>query len=112
MNRYVLDGIEADLKQGKHIIAIGRWSHGMEYMHQQLCARLANTDAAIRRASGQQSIELPNGGSIRFYPTAKAVRGRTADVMIIDAAIRNDRHFISSSLPGFRGRPYELIVTD
>lgn len=85
MNRYTEAGVLYDMRAGDQVLVLSEST---------IAARAALTDTAslglwaderLRRANGQESIQSPSGGSIRFRSIASDLRGHIADVIVIDA---------------------------
>lgn len=86
MNRYMEEGILNDLREGKFVVLVSHRvsisKHNLQHM-----ANVLDGDPGvkkIRRAHGQEEIEMANGGRLKFISTSEGSgRGFDADVVVI-----------------------------
>jgi len=86
VNRYLAEGVVADLRAGKDILFLTP-SRGSirDYMAPVLGAlgELGPGDA-VRTASGHESIRSGTGGRVDFVSAYSNLRGRALDVVVLD----------------------------
>lgn len=85
MNRYGWEGVARDLAAGRSVVYVGSGRACRETF--AYVAALMPDGARIRRANGNERIEHPSGGSLRFRRLGAwryNLRGLTADVVILD----------------------------
>ena len=85
MNRYGWDGVARDLAAGRSVVYVGPGVVCREAF-EQVAARMPD-GARMRRAKGDERIEHPSGGSLRFLRVGAwryNLRGLTADVVVLD----------------------------
>lgn len=89
MNRYVVDGVLADLAAGRRVLVVSQTVNQGRYAFDDIVSALQDAgrhdDVIVRRANGAQRIEDRRGGWVRFCSVASSARGMTADVVFIDA---------------------------
>ena len=87
MNRYGWEGVARDLAAGRSVVYVGRGVACRAAFER--IAELMPDGARIRRANGDERIEHPSGGSLRFRRVGAwrhNLRGLVADVIILDDA--------------------------
>lgn len=93
MNRYGWEGVARDLAAGRSVVYVGR---GVACRADfESIAELMPEAARVFRANGDERIEHPSGGSLRFRRLGAwrhNLRGLVADVIILDDA-EADRDF-------------------
>ena len=86
MNRYMEQGILNDLREGKFVVLVSHQTRVSEFNFKHMAHLLEGGPGVkkIRRAHGQEEVEMTNGGRLKFISTAKgAGRGFNADVVVI-----------------------------
>lgn len=85
MNRYIIDGLIADLHNGKRIVIVAPTVRQSSFAFRTI-ADAMSTDAAvakIRRANGQESITTHTGGHLTFVAANMyGGRGFNADTVV------------------------------
>ncbi len=84
MNKYAALGLLLEAAQGKTVAVISSNQHlaGMA-LHE---FELPRADGwRVRRTNGDQRIDCPSGGSIRFRSAAQSLRGMTFDAVYVDS---------------------------
>lgn len=85
MNRYILDGMLADMRAGKKVLYVGENQTQAHTTFEQVAGGLRTYEKA-RRTAGEETVESPpTGGRIWFRSVRSGVRGFTAGVLVIDA---------------------------
>ena len=93
MNRYGWEGVARDLAAGRSVVYVGRGVACRAAFER--IAELMPEAARVFRANGDERIEHPSGGSLRFRRLGAwrhNLRGLVADVIILDDA-EADRDF-------------------
>lgn len=90
MNRYVIEGMLRDAQRGKRIICVDA-TYGCSTITAEKATRIAGPDATIHRMNGVTTITYPNNGTVRILSPVMpgALRGLTADVIIIDTELEH-----------------------
>ena len=87
MNRYGWEGVARDLAAGRSVVYVGSGrACRATFVY---VAALVPDGARIRRANGNERIDHPSGGSLRFRRLGAwryNLRGLVADVVILDDA--------------------------
>ena len=87
MNRYGLDGVARDLAAGRSVVYVGS-GVACRAAFERIAALMPD-GARMRRANGDERIQHPSGGSLRFRRLGAwryNLRGLVADVVILDDA--------------------------
>ena len=87
MNRYGLEGVARDLAAGRSVVYVGS-GVACRAAFERIAALMPD-GARMRRANGDERIEHPSGGSLRFRRLGAwryNLRGLVADVVILDGA--------------------------
>lgn len=87
MNRYGWEGVARDLAAGRSVVYVGSGVACRAALER--IAALMPDGARIRRANGNERIEHPSGGFLRFRRLGAwryNLRGLVADVVILDGA--------------------------
>lgn len=84
MNRYVVDGLLADMRQGKRVLYLAANLDQARDVLDQLQAELL-PDEKGRRAHGMERVESPTGGFIKLQSVGSSGCGMSPDVVVIDA---------------------------
>lgn len=85
MNRYVLDGVLADMRAGRRVLIVGETQRHARHSFNELADRVG-ADAQVVRANGRERIQHVGGGSIVFSSLGSgSARGLSFDVVFIDA---------------------------
>lgn len=85
MNRYGSEGVARDLAAGRSVVYVGS-GVACRAAFESIAARMPD-GARMRRANGDERIEHPSGGSLRFRRLGAwwyNLRGLTADVVVLD----------------------------
>lgn len=86
MNRYILEGITNDLHNGKRIVVVAPTTRQSSFVFRSVADALSSNEAVarIRRANGQESITMHNGGHLTFIAVnMQGGRGFTADTVVL-----------------------------
>jgi hypothetical protein len=84
MNRYVIDGIKADLFDGKRVGVIAGTLVGSRAIFHDVAEAIGGDAKRITRASGNERIYMANGGELRLYALNRSsLRGEIPDVIVI-----------------------------
>ena len=87
MNRYIAQGLAADLVGGKRILFVGELQADAREALKQTDVLLIKADGRHRtvRANGEERIEHPSGGLIRFISgrSQSAARGFSFDIVVL-----------------------------
>ena len=85
MNRYVADGMLADMREGKRVLYLGM-SRNIAREVLGVLAENANTGLGekVRRAHGAERIDSPTGGFIKLQSVGSSGRGMSVDVVVLD----------------------------
>lgn len=86
MNRYVAEGILADLCQGKHVLVLSADRTHIRSTQDNILAIEGATDLPglkVRRANGAESISY-DGARITFSSYGSSLRGLSPDVIVLD----------------------------
>ncbi|TFV83147.1 hypothetical protein [Blastococcus sp. CT_GayMR16] len=85
MNRYVVDGVLADMRASKRVVVVAE-SGPLARRCLDECEARAVAGEKVRRAHGEERIEHPYGGRITFHTIrGGGLRGVAADVVYVDA---------------------------
>lgn len=85
MNRYMADGLLADMRQGKRVLYLGPNRDQVRDVLVQLAPMLRTYEKA-RRAHGMEEVASPpTGGFIRLHSVGSSLRGLCPDVVVLDA---------------------------
>lgn len=87
MNRYGLEGVARDLAAGRSVVYVGS-GVACRAAFERIAALMPD-GARMRRANGDERIQHPSGGSLRFRRLGAwryNLRGLVADVVILDGA--------------------------
>ena len=87
MNRYGLEGVARDMAAGRSVVYVGSVVACRAAFER--IAALMPDGARMRRANGDERIQHPSGGSLRFRRLGAwryNLRGLVADVVILDGA--------------------------
>lgn len=85
MNRYVVDGILADMRAGRRVLVVAQTVRMARFAFNEVAAAAVEGET-VRRANGRERITHPDGGWIRFCSVSgHGARGLAADVVFIDA---------------------------
>ena len=87
MNRYWWEGVARDLAAGRSVVYVGRGVACRAAF--ESIAELMPEAARVFRANGDERIEHPSGGSLRFRRLGAwrhNLRGLSADVVVLDDA--------------------------
>ena len=93
MNRYGLEGVARDMAAGRSVVYVGS-GVACRAAFERIAALMPD-GARMRRANGDERIQHPSGGSLRFRRLGAwryNLRGLVADVVILDGA-ETDRDF-------------------
>ena len=85
MNRYIIEGLIADLHNGKRIVIVAPTVRQSSFAFRTIADAMSNDEAVskIRRANGQESITTHTGGYLTFIAVnMHGGRGFNADVLI------------------------------
>lgn len=85
MNRYIIDGLIADLHNGKRIVIVAPTVRQSSFVFRTIADAMSNdeTVAKIRRANGQESITTHTGGYLTFIAVnMNGGRGFNADTVL------------------------------
>jgi hypothetical protein len=84
VNRYVIEGLAADLRAGKHIGLMSVTRNVSRHTFTDLAVTVGAGSAEVRRANGQERITHASGGTLTVL-TAKAdsLRGLLLNVLVI-----------------------------
>lgn len=83
MNRYVADGMLADMRDGGRVLYLGTSRTSAREVLGVL-AEHTLADEKVYRAHGAERIESPSGGFIKLHSMASSVRGMSVDVVVLD----------------------------
>lgn len=84
MNRYVIEGLAADLRAGKHVGLMSITRSVSRRTFTDLAATLGDEAAEVRRANGQERITHASGGTFTVLTAkADALRGYLLNVLVI-----------------------------
>ena len=87
MNRYGWEGVARDLAAGRSVVYVGS-GVACRAAFERIAALMPD-GARMRRANGDERIQHPSGGSLRFRRLGAwryNLRGLVADVVILDGA--------------------------
>lgn len=87
MNRYGWEGVARDLAAGRSVVYVGS-GVACRAAFERIAALMPD-GARMRRANGDERIEHPSGGFLRFRRLGAwryNLRGLVADVVILDGA--------------------------
>ena len=87
MNRYGWEGVARDLAAGRSVVYVGS-GVACRAAFERIAALMPD-GARMRRANGDERIQHPSGGSLRFRRLGawrSNLRGLAADVVILDGA--------------------------
>ena len=94
MNRYVKDGLLADLLMSRHILYVGadlvQARHALEVVDASIAATPYADLYHVNRSTLR--IDHSNGGWVRFTSARSNNRGLTADVVFCDCLITQDQY--------------------
>ena len=91
MNRYVLEGIIRDAQAGKRILCV---VPSREVQHIITRLESASGIALLRRSHGDERVLFTSGGGITFaHARREAMRGHSADIVVIDDVYYLDQMF-------------------
>lgn len=85
MNRYIIDGLRADLHEGKFIVLVAPTVYQSSSALRTIADALSNDEGVskIRRGHGQEFITMNNGGRLMFMAVNKrGGRGFNADTVV------------------------------
>ncbi|SMY01206.1 hypothetical protein BSP239C_03194 [Brevibacterium sp. 239c] len=85
MNRYIIDGLIADLHNGKRIVIVAPTVRQSSFAFRTIADAMSNDEAVskIRRANGQESITTHTGGYLTFIAVSMyGGRGFYADTVV------------------------------
>lgn len=85
MNRYIIDGLIADLHNSKRIVIVAPTVRQSRFAFRTLADAMSNDEAVskIRYANGQESITLHAGGHLTFIAVnMNGGRGFNADLVV------------------------------
>lgn len=107
MNKYAALGLLLEAAEGKTVAVISRTQQVAGMALDQFEVPLGD-GWRVRRTNGDQRIDSPSSGSIRFRSAGQSHRGWTVDVVYIDTdaahlvigEILHDLHLTLSSRPG------------
>lgn len=91
MNRYIIDGLIADLHNGKRIVIVAPTVRQSSFAFRTIADAMSNDEAVktIRRANGQESITTHTGGHLIFIAVnMNGGRGFNADIVV---ALRSEQ---------------------
>lgn len=83
MNRYVVDGLLADMRKGKRVLYLGPDLDEARKLLAQLEPLLLPGETK-RRPYHTWHVESPSGGCIRLKSVGSSVRGIQTDVVVVD----------------------------
>lgn len=84
MNKYAALGLTIEAAAGKTVAVISRNNHLAGMALHEFEVPLAD-GWRVRRTNGDQRIDAPSGGSIRFRSAGQSHRGMTLDVVYVDS---------------------------
>lgn len=85
MNRYIIDGLIADLHNGKRVVIVAPTVRQSSFAFLTIADAMSNDEAVakIRRANGQESITTHTGGYLTFIAAnMNGGRGFNADAVV------------------------------
>jgi hypothetical protein len=89
VNKYVVAGLLAEAAAGKLVLVVSESTKMSRYTLELMSE--AEPDFKTYRAHGQERVETPAGGSIRFTsPRSTGHRGVEADVCFVDCDLSYD----------------------
>jgi len=83
MNRYVTDGLLADMREGKSVLVIAGSRYEAQYVHHAVVESANLAGLRVLRANGREAIVAPGGGRIDFRSVGAGVRGYAPDVAVL-----------------------------
>lgn len=84
MNGWTTQGILAEAESGEQVLVVSRThASSRELLDQTMGFAGADSNAIARRAHGDQAIEFPSGGRIRFQGERATVRGLSASTVVL-----------------------------
>ncbi len=84
MNRYIRDGVLADMRAGRRVIVFSRGHLAARELLASFAEHVRDGER-VYRTHGSERVEARNsGGWVRFMSIAAGVRGLSADVVVLD----------------------------
>ena len=108
MNRYTANGLVADALLGKRVLIVSPHGRAVRDALEGL-KRLGVEDAIFEHAGSVASMTLPSGGQV-ILTTPRDLRGRSADVVLIEDELGLDRQQLDSAYAVIAGSPCGEII--
>lgn len=86
MNRYIFEGITADLHRGKSVIIVAPTTRQSSFTFREIADAFEGNGLVdqIRRTNGQESITMRNGGRLTFLAiNMQGGRGMNPDTVVV-----------------------------
>ncbi|MFI6270722.1 hypothetical protein [Micromonospora zamorensis] len=109
MNRYIIDGLLADMRAGRRVVVLSGTRTELRNTFVEVAAH-ATEKERVRRRNGEERISVADGlGWITFGLSGNPPRGFDADVVLFDAH-RPSWEAVDAARPLIAGTQGELIT--